>query len=219
MHGPRFWLVAVGLWAALSLPALADTPDDLYLAAMAGDGPRLQKLLRQGANPNVPNAQGVPPLVAAARGGHEDAVRVLLAFGASVTQSDPGGRTALAEARARGQEFLVGMLERQTGFAYGLSKLNNRPGKHRLGGGVLEIKAQADGAMVMTFTKWGMGFSEAIMVARTLGGPGLDYSAHWFEPGVLSFPGQGGDGTFSPHVSALVYMSGQSPYQVRVVLK
>lgn len=218
-RGSWIWGIAIAGWLITGLPASANMPDAVYQAAEKGQAPQLERYLRAGADPNVPNTHGVPPLIAAVRGGHENAVSTLIAFGASVTQPDMGGATALSEAKRLGRSFIVGMLERQTGFAYGVSKLNGKAGRHRLAGGVLEIQNQKSGAMVYRFIKPGMGFDEALMAARTLGGPGLDYGFQIYEPGMVTFPPPQGEGEPFGHVTAAILMAGPTVTEVRVTLR
>lgn len=217
------WTWSLGMmlttWLLAGQPAWADRADALFAAAEKGQAPQVERYLRAGADPNVPNRHGVPPLIAAVRAGNENVVSTLIAFGASVTQPDMKGATPLSEARRLERWHLVGMLERQTGFAYGVSKLNGKAGKHRLAGGVLEVAPQASGAMVYRFHKPHMSFEEALIAARTLGGPGLDYGMQIYEPGVVTFPSALGEGEPLGHVSALIYLAGPSAYEVSVTLR
>lgn len=215
------WLCSLALATGLltAQPALADRAEALYGAAEKGHAPLVERYLRAGADPNVPNVHGVPPLIAAVRGGHENVVSTLIAFGASVTQPDMGGATALSEARRLGRSYLVGMLERQTGFAYGVSKLDGRAGRHRLAGGVLEIVTAAGGAMVYRFVKRDMSFDEALIAARALGGPGLDYGMQIYEPGMVTFPSALGEGEPFGHATALILMAGPTVTEVRVTVR
>lgn len=221
MNARGGWIlgVMVAIWLVAGLPARADLTEALFAAAEKGQGAQVERYLRSGADPNMANRHGVTPLLAAVRAGHEDAARALIAFGASVTQPDLGGHTPLSEARRLGHSFLVGMLEQQTGFAYGVSKLNGRAGHHRLAGGVLAIAAQADGHMVYTFRKPGMTFSEALMAARALGGPGLDYGMPIHEAGLVSFAPPQGVGEPPGHVVAIIKMAGWQPTEVRVTVR
>jgi hypothetical protein len=70
---------------AVACPALRpawDRAEQLVTAAEAGDGKRVRALIAAGADVNHVTGSGATALGVAAYGGHEDAVRVLLAAGA-----------------------------------------------------------------------------------------------------------------------------------------
>jgi ankyrin repeat protein len=94
----------------------------LLRAAKAGDIGAMHLLLAHGANPNLPTATGITPLMAATGNGSTtldtrgryktqaqaiDAVTVLLAAGVDVNQRDAGGQTALYGAALWGWNDLV----------------------------------------------------------------------------------------------------------------
>jgi ankyrin repeat protein len=94
----------------------------LLRAAKAGDIAAMKLLLTHGANPNLPTATGVTPLMAAAGNGSSnldtrgrykteaqavDAVNVLLASGVDINQRDNNGQTALYGAATWGWNDLV----------------------------------------------------------------------------------------------------------------
>lgn len=204
---------------ALASPAWANPEEALIAAAANGQVAAVQTLLDAGASVNAPDGKGTTPLMAAAYGGHAPVIRLLLDYGASTTEPDLKGNTPLSLAHQHKHRQLVHLLEAQTGFAYGFSKLNHKPGRHRLGGGVLEIKAQKSGAMVLVFTKYSMSYEEANMVARVLGGPGLDYGTRVFGPGYITYPAVGANVDMA-HVDAKVLTwSGTWANQVVVTLK
>lgn len=94
----------------------------LLRAAKAGDVAAMKLLLAHGANPELPTASGITPLMAAAGNGATSfdtrgrykteeqavqAVTLLLAAGAQVNERDNGGQTALHGAAGRGWNELV----------------------------------------------------------------------------------------------------------------
>jgi len=102
------------------LLSVGTTP--LLRAAKAGDIPAMRLLLAHGANPSLPTASGITPLMAAAgnasvgldtRGRYKteaqsiEAVKVLLAAGADINARDNNGQTALYGAATWGWNDLV----------------------------------------------------------------------------------------------------------------
>ncbi len=94
----------------------------LLRAAKAGDIEAMRLLLAHGANPNLPTATGITPLMAAAGNGSAtldtrgryktqaqaiDAVNMLLAAGVDINQRDKAGQTALYGAAMWGWNDLV----------------------------------------------------------------------------------------------------------------
>jgi ankyrin repeat protein len=94
----------------------------LLRAAKAGDVAAMHLLLAAGANPDLPTASGITPLMAASgngatgfdtRGRYKtqeqaiEAVTTLLAAGAGVNERDGGGQTALHGAASRGWNDLI----------------------------------------------------------------------------------------------------------------
>jgi ankyrin repeat protein len=103
-----------------SLLSVGTTP--LIRAAKAGDVPAMRLLLAHGANPGLPTASGITPLMAAAGNGSSgldtrgrykteaqavEAVNVLLAAGADINARDSNGQTALHGAATWGWNDLV----------------------------------------------------------------------------------------------------------------
>ncbi len=87
----------------------------LLAAARAGDAALIRALVpccgspEEDGPPDAPG--GVTPLMAAAAGGHEAVVEVLLACGADVARRDARGRRAAAYARAGGHPCLAKRLD------------------------------------------------------------------------------------------------------------
>jgi ankyrin repeat protein len=94
----------------------------LLRAAKAGDAEAMRLLLAHGANPSLPNAAGITPLMAAAGNGSagldtrgryktqaqaKAAVTILLAAGVDINQRDKSGQTALFGAGLWGWNDLV----------------------------------------------------------------------------------------------------------------
>jgi ankyrin repeat protein len=76
------------------VPALVRA-DEIQYAAGTGDVVRVRQLLA--ANPELAKGRPAasPPLVLAAKGGHDEVILVLLAHGADIDEPAPGGNTAL----------------------------------------------------------------------------------------------------------------------------
>ena len=88
-----------------------DLASKLMAAARAGDVERVRALVPCAGNPEEDGpsdaAGGITPLMAAAAGGHEAVVEVLLACGADASKRDARGRSAAAHARAAGHTHLA----------------------------------------------------------------------------------------------------------------
>jgi len=95
----------------------------LLLAAKSVDVPMLEKLIALGADPFIPTVEGTTPLMAAAGVGvfsqgespgepeeSAQAVKILLALGASATDVDKNGETAMHGPAWRGSNEVVTML-------------------------------------------------------------------------------------------------------------
>ena len=87
----------------------------LLAAARAGDVAQVRALVPCAGNPEEDGAPDAPdgttPLMAAAAGGHEAVVEVLLACGADAAKRDAKGRRAAAYARAGGHACLAKRLD------------------------------------------------------------------------------------------------------------
>ena len=92
-----------------------DLASRLLAAARAGDVERVRALVpcagipEEDGPPDAPG--GITPLMAAAAGGHEAVVEVLLACGADASKRDAKGRRAAAHARAGGHPCLAKRLD------------------------------------------------------------------------------------------------------------
>ncbi|HYZ33830.1 MAG TPA: ankyrin repeat domain-containing protein [Crenalkalicoccus sp.] len=84
-------------------------------AARAGDCNRLRALLPPCGDPAADGLadapDGVTPLMAAAAGGHEAVVELLLQCGADAARRDAQGRSAAYHARAAGHPHLAARLD------------------------------------------------------------------------------------------------------------
>jgi len=74
--------------------ATTSAPLTLVEAAEAGNVDRLREILSAGADVNAPDPEGMTLLMRAARGGHLEAVFLLLDFGANPSIVDTGKMTA-----------------------------------------------------------------------------------------------------------------------------
>ena len=92
-----------------------DLASKLLAAARAGDVAQVRALVPCAGNPEEDGpsdaAGGITPLMAAAAGGHEAVVEVLLACGADASKRDAKGRSAAAHARAAGHAHLAERLD------------------------------------------------------------------------------------------------------------
>jgi ankyrin repeat protein len=79
----------------------------LHAAAAVRDIGAVEKLLRAGAQPDLPQQQGFVALHTAAMHGDAVMTGVLLLFGASPGLADTSGKTAADHARAQGHEWLA----------------------------------------------------------------------------------------------------------------
>jgi ankyrin repeat protein len=85
---------------------------ELLSAAQRGDVAALGKLLPvAGDLTTFVGQDGVTPLMLAAAGGHEPAVKLLLERGSSPARRDVEGRSAAAYARAAGHPHLAAQLD------------------------------------------------------------------------------------------------------------
>ena len=79
----------------------------LHAAAAVRDIGAVEKLLRAGAQPDLPQQQGFVALHTAAMHGDAAMTGMLLLFGASPRLADASGKTAADHARAQGHEWLA----------------------------------------------------------------------------------------------------------------
>ena len=105
------WLIAAG---ARVSTANRDGATPMQLAALNGNGPMLELLIKAGADPNARLGQhGDTALMMAARTGKTDAITVLLARGAAVNATETWGGTtplmfAVAEHHPAAARLLIG---------------------------------------------------------------------------------------------------------------
>jgi len=92
-------------------PRAGGVPSSLTIAAENGDVAMLRVLIEHGVDLR---AEGVPnPILAAVRGGHRDAVELLLAKGAAnVNTKGPDGRRPLSIAESLGQRDIASVLRK-----------------------------------------------------------------------------------------------------------
>jgi ankyrin repeat protein len=79
----------------------------LHAAAAVGQAGMVEKLLRAGADPNLPQADGFLPMHAAAHSGDAVIAGLLLLFGASPTAANAKGRSPVDIAREAGHDWLA----------------------------------------------------------------------------------------------------------------
>jgi ankyrin repeat protein len=84
----------------------------LHAACARRDARMVEALLRAGADPNLPQADGFTPLHAAAHHGDAAIAGLLLLFGSERGQKNDKGDTAADSARAAGHDWLAAVLER-----------------------------------------------------------------------------------------------------------
>lgn len=112
------WLLALFL-LVLAVAGCRQAPQEqqdldgsLLQAVAAGDTARVDSCLQAGANPNVQDSNGLPALLLAARGGHQQILTNLLKHGASseVSRANTFGNTALMEASVRNDTIIARLL-------------------------------------------------------------------------------------------------------------
>lgn len=86
--------------------------DALFRATIEGNTDMVRSLLsNRGADVNATNERGSTPLLEAARYGHEDIARILIANGADVNAKDKDGKTALMLAVQSNHDEVVRVLK------------------------------------------------------------------------------------------------------------
>ena len=86
--------------------------DALFRATVEGNTDMVRSLLSSpGANVNATDERGSTPLLEAARYGHEDICRVLIASGANLKAKDKDGKTALMLAVQNNHDEVVQVLK------------------------------------------------------------------------------------------------------------
>ena len=84
--------------------------DQLFKGVLQGDVPAVTSLLDRGLDPNTADSDGVTILMMAARLGHRDLVRALVARKANVSARSPHGDTALMFAALKGHLDIARLL-------------------------------------------------------------------------------------------------------------
>jgi ankyrin repeat protein len=82
----------------------------VWLAAKSDCGACITELVANKASANMPDKQGIPPLVIAASKGNLDSLQALLNAGAAIDQATPEGNTALLAAAGAGQVEIAKVL-------------------------------------------------------------------------------------------------------------
>jgi ankyrin repeat protein len=112
--GRTAWLLALEHRAQPPLDLLKPTHVDpnravgsrLIGAVRRDDVIGVRELLQAGADPNMRDSYGTPPLISAAGSGRTEIVRALLEHGADANARRPEGRTALIEAASSYDDYL-----------------------------------------------------------------------------------------------------------------
>ena len=93
----RTFIVSVVVTCAVASVAIAQSANEaLFEAARAGDIPRIEAALAQGAGINATSRYNVTPLIFAASNGRLEAVKLLVARGANVNAQDSFYRSSAA---------------------------------------------------------------------------------------------------------------------------
>src|SRR5689334_19650113 len=89
--------LALAVLLAVSLPLQSAAPGDapLFAALQRGDAREVAQLLKDGANANAVDRDGMPALMAATLFAGADMVELLLKNGANPNQADTSGATPL----------------------------------------------------------------------------------------------------------------------------
>ncbi len=104
--------------AVVALLREAGAEDDIFSAALLGDGRLMRALLARGADAHATDEEGDTPLIWAAYKGHAHIVSLLLEIGVGVDTANKRGHTALTLAATQGHPVTVGLL-RQAGAPVG----------------------------------------------------------------------------------------------------
>ncbi len=82
----------------------------LHLAALYGQCPEIERLLKAGMDVDIRNRNGTAPLHNAAFSGHKEAVELLLSHGANPNSIDSTGQTPMFQAAERGSLEIIKLL-------------------------------------------------------------------------------------------------------------
>lgn len=104
-----FGLLYVLVIAVFSVSA-GELEDQLFAVSKSGDTKQIKALLSKGADINLPDENGLTPLIVAASEGKFDAVKLLLENEADIDQEERNGVTALMVASAQGHPKIVQLL-------------------------------------------------------------------------------------------------------------
>ena len=106
-------IASCGLLASCSRPAERNTQTDaLFRATREGNTDMVRSLVSSpGADVNARDERGSTPLLEAARYGHDDITRVLIAAGADLKAKDKDGKTALTLAVQGDHDEVVRVLK------------------------------------------------------------------------------------------------------------
>ena len=102
--------VIVLMWFVSSNSFAQTALDQLFKGVLQGDVPAVTNLLDRGLDPNTADQDGVSILMMAARLGHRDLVRALVARKANVGARSPHGDTALMFASLKGHLEIARLL-------------------------------------------------------------------------------------------------------------
>ena len=99
-------------WSCTQQRARNTQTDALFRATVEGNTDMVRSLLSSpGADVNATDERGSTPLLEAARYGHEDICRVLIASGANLKAKDKDGKTALMLAVQNNHDDVVRVLK------------------------------------------------------------------------------------------------------------
>lgn len=89
------------------LKAPAEIQSDLFWAIDKNNPSQISKLLRKGADPNIPNNEGYTPLMLVTQTGNLELVQIFIEAGANLNARNKYGETAIMLASYHGQTGMV----------------------------------------------------------------------------------------------------------------